>query len=927
MPRIKFRDFSGGLHVTGNADDQPRNTLRIARNIAPPTAGRVRAASGYLERYTSVLASLPLDELIRFQGIYYAGGTLAAARRFRRNDNDTDTWYDVTPPLIVNNGAAYDPTADDSNAATADGEQPAITLTGIGIDSKFCPVLAPAVDGSKEMLFLCDVRNSNAGTLFKVENAATGATSRWGILPPVLGDINSVGLADATQEETFINVDAVPPTDPIGQIAIGNWTMKSGDEDALSAAAAKSYVTNRVITSPALKVVAGKNDVVQVETAFGSALDMTAFAVTSTVSVEEDFVQFFVRVRRPKHLENVEIAFACEQTPNHFKENFFSRELTFKRVKRRQKRKLIGLGDLVKRRKIEEFLKDHEGTLKDLTYTHDMGAQEIPIAKNTWTRVTLPKSSFQESGTGADWSTIWAIRFTVHANKQGKTAVFFDRLTFNGGVGMLGDYEYTFTLANNSTGTRSNPNISEEGIIAIKRLPDVERHGVTVTLPEMRFDAQADLLEVWRTVGNGVTKFKVGEIALSTPGQVTNGSNFVDKTSDYIGLHSGLVSEYTDATASGMFTGYATLQADPVLPLDNDSPNDPAFIFQDAVGLHVGRMWWTRNQATADVFGNVQDAKGHVYYSPIGRYEAVQSFLVVNPGSTDPVQKLTVWNDRLYAHTQSGFYAIVGTNEPFVAVRVEGAPGTVRPNTVVASQHGLFWVAQDGVYRFNGSFAENISDKDLEGVFKNKEAVEDFPATMDFTEAAVSHNALWLASDTRGAGGAGSGEYPTLVLDFTTRTWRTLEGTRFLYYDAGATAAMPTGLDGQMLGAVLASTSEIHDLAPVPFSTTNTQKFNIKTPHARAGNGQKGVLRKVWVDHDRQGETIVVKADVDDSDTALTSISTGSGRVVTEYKPLLAGERFAVELEVTACNSKVEIYGIELDIYVPGEKLGESGLQ
>jgi hypothetical protein len=164
------------------------------------------------------------------------------------------------------------------------------------------------------------------------------------------------------------------------------------------------------------------------------------------------------------------------------------------------------------------------------------------------------------------------------------------------------------------------------------------------------------------------------------------------------------------------------------------------------------------------------------------------------------------------------------------------------------------------------------------------------------------------------------------VLDFTTKSWRELDATRFLFYDANATAAISGGLDGQMLGARIGTTSEIHDLQPVPFSTANAQRFRVKTSTVRAGVGQKGILKKIWVEANRAGETIIVKADVDDSDVTLTSISTGTGRTVYEYTPNRAGERFAVELDITACDAQVDIYGIELDIYVPGERVGESGL-
>jgi hypothetical protein len=262
MPRIKFRDFSGGLALTPHPDAQPRNTLRIARNIAAPTAGRLRSASGYVDRYTNVLASLPVDGMFRFQGNYYAEGTITTTRHLRRHTAGGAVgaaWTAVTFPAAVGADSNYDPTADDSDETTADGTQPAILgdATHLGLNSKFCTVLAPPIDGAQEMMFLADTRSTARGQLFKIETAIDGATSRWGILPLVAGDVGGIQLSLADQEETFINVDAGgpggAPTDPIGEGAdINDWVMTSGDEDALSGTAARTYVTNRVIETPAL---------------------------------------------------------------------------------------------------------------------------------------------------------------------------------------------------------------------------------------------------------------------------------------------------------------------------------------------------------------------------------------------------------------------------------------------------------------------------------------------------------------------------------------------------------------------------------------------------------------------------------------------------------------------------------------------------
>jgi hypothetical protein len=911
MARIKFRDFSTGIHLTSQPDMAPRTSLRRALNIAPPTGGRLRAASPPLVRKSNV--SIAVDGVFRYQDIYFAEGTSIGTHKFRR-DNGADTWTDVTLPAAVGAGTAYNPTA-------VTGTQPAVALVA---SSKSTGVFAPPTDGAKEVLFLVDRRNSGPN-LFKITDPTTGATARWGILPPTSQEVTGIGVAVATQDSAFINTSNRDVFQNATDNAAGDggtgWTLVATDATDADGSTNSSIdtVSTPAVGDLALKIRAGRDDSAQVTHVFASNINLNTFPVASggsgNGSTDEDYIQFYIRIRRPKHLVNVEIAFDTT-TAGDFKKDFFSRELTFELVKRKKKRKLIALGDLIPVRNTQQFLKDNADKVKDLSQQADLGEQRIPVAKNTWTRVTLPKNTFEESG-APSWSTVRAVRVTVHANKQGRTAAFFDLLSVNGGVGMVGDYQYTATYATHATGTRSNPNISQDGIIAKVSISNVERQGVTLTFPSMVFDAQADRVEIWRTVGNGQAYFKVGEIVLTTPGSVTAGTSFTDKTSDYIGLNSASV-DYTQAMgATGTWNGNSVLDSTE-LPLDNDSPNDPSFAFQDAVGIHVGRIWWTRNQRTVDIFNNPQDAQGQVYYSPAGRYEAVQAFLQVTSGKSDPVQKLIIWNDRLFALTTGSFYEIVGTDEPFIPQKIEGAPGTIRPDTVVASQEGIFWRAIDGIYNFNGQWAQNISDKDLQPVFKWREAVEDFAASIDYNEAEVGKNALWMLASGAGIGGTGGGFAPVLVFDFATGSWRTRDLTRYLKWDTVA---------GQMLGAV--GTGTIDDLEPVPFNTgSTTQQLVIKTPVARVGTGQLGVWRKLFIDYDPAGETTLLPAlIVDGVQTNLVSLTSTSGRRQAEFTVNKAGHDFQVLLSCSSANEAIEIFGIELDIYVPPLTRPDSGLQ
>lgn len=972
MARVKFRDFVGGLHATAQPDIQPRNTLQVMTGWAAPLGGRLRSASPPRADYPALsshgAAGTSVAGMFRYNDLYIIEQTstvfsITTHKLFRQTAVGVNSWAGpLTMPPAVNGGAAYSPDS-------VTGTQPAVTLVN---GSKSVGVFSPAGETRVQNLYLLDVRNTGANAM-KITDPTTGQMYRWGILPltrpEVMAEKNDgtalgtgVVLSLTARNEVFINGDGggdpfdtaanfVADPDPSTGFNAGPVETHPDDSDTLMAVntltAKNSIVASSAVTiAPAagtsLRIRAGKDQSVAAAIKFTTVKDLTL--IGSTPSGDEDFIQFYVRVRRPKHLENVEMAFSTEADGN-FGKAFFKKELTFKLVNKKQRKKLVNLGDLIPFGKEQQFLTKNATKERDWSWMDTMSTDQIPVTKNTWTRITIPKALFSTEGepnkqgpvTEPDWSKVKAIRVTVHANKEGSTAVFFDELKLVGGVGLMGDYKYTFTLRNSGTTytpgseggvisniqVRSNPPITSKGIIATVKVTDVERQGITLTFPDMFFDEQADRFEIWRTVGGGEAFFKVGEIVLSTPGRVFNTTAINDITGDYFGLNSAATLYSQNIGATGTFKGNAVLDGSLELPLDNNSPNDPSFQFQDAAGIHVGRMWWTRNVSNTDIFGNAQDPQGFVYYSPPGRYEAVQAYIPVGPGKSDPVQKILVFNDRMFALTKGAIYEIVGTDEPFVAQKIEGAPGLVRPGAAIATTSGLFYLATDGVYMFNGAYSQNITDKDLQAVFKWKEAVAGFPSSWGPDEFAVGKNALWMIQGGFGAQtptlGSQSGD--VLVFDFETGSWRHIAsfgGSLFLYWDY---------VLGIMRGAGAAG--EIDDLEPAPFNTaSSTQPFVMQTPTTRVGSGQKGVFRKLFIDIDTAGvANIIATISVDGTGTNMPAIATAAGRKTVEYVINKPGEQFSVTVAGTyTAGAKVELYGVELDFYVPQETIGDSGL-
>lgn len=878
MPRIQHRLAPGGLHLNNAPDQNPEGTLRVARNLAAQGSGVVRSTGPRRTISTTVAAA---KSLTKFRGKFHARGNIAGTDRIRRETAAGSNVYgNVTMPA-------------------------AVTLPSSTAPMLFLP--ASPVHERDEYLFALDAgQTPGNNALLKIDDA--GNATNWGIREPTAANVTSITPTKLAQNTKYINTVASDPFD-----SAAGWTLSDADESptGLGGFTARDAVANPAIEATnSLRFRVAKDDHAQIIQTFGSDVDLTTFgAVTSP---DEDFIQFWVRVKRPKHVTSVDIAFDLTAAGD-FKSDFYTRELTFQTVRKKKKRKLISLGDLIPLGDEQAFLQKQQYQNPDLTISETQGNQKILVSKNTWTRVTLPKTSFDRSGNGTQtWANVRAIRITVQSNKLGRTTLYFDELKLVGGIGMLGDYDYTITYRNDDTGTRSNPAIDDDegtatnfpNAIVKVTVRDVERQGVRLTFTTgLTFDPQVNEIEIWRTVGNGKAYFKAGVLAPTAPGVVGVGTTFDDNCADYFGLHSS-ADNVLDPTLE--------------LPLDNTSPNHPDFCFTDMIDrLHYGRVFWSGNKSLTDSFTlETKDARGLVYYSPIGRVEAVDAFVSITAGASDPVQKLAVWNDRLFAFTKSALYEIVGTDEPFVPQRVEGCPGTLEPWTVVSTQHGLLWLAEDGIYQFNGQYAKNITDQSLIPLFRLRQTTEGLGAPQAGSMRAVAgRNAYYLAPM-----GAGASPF-TLVLDFEQATFR--------YIQAFAPAGVNSGaqffdfVTGQLVGDSEAdSSADITEMEPQPHPTTGTLTFVVQPPTYRTGPGRQGILRKVYVDltTDTSGDGGVITPSlvINETLTALASfVGPAAGtRAVREFNVNMPGDRFAINLQGGLVRNLI-VNSLELDIYEP----------
>lgn len=160
----------------------------------------------------------------------------------------------------------------------------------------------------------------------------------------------------------------------------------------------------------------------------------------------------------------------------------------------------------------------------------------------------------------------------------------------------------------------------------------------------------------------------------------------------------------------------ATLDGSKPLLFDNAPPQET---YDDAYGPFEGSMIWTRDTA--------QGKAGYIYASPPGRPESVgQAYLVT--GTDDPMQKVVVWDSRLWALSQAKAFRSTGQYPALAFPTIDDALGTRVPFTVVAVQYiGIVYWAPDGIRVLNFSGSRLIGFQQLAPIFRGQPE-EDVPA-------------------------------------------------------------------------------------------------------------------------------------------------------------------------------------------------------
>lgn len=417
--------------------------------------------------------------------------------------------------------------------------------------------------------------------------------------------------------------------------------------------------------------------------------------------------------------------------------------------------------------------------------------------------------------------------------------------TTNHGAGALaaGVYKYLPTFKNATTGQESNPAGADlEVTIDPADAPaDIQ---VQTTIP---VDPQITHTVWYRTVTDGATKFKSGEVLLGA--------------------------QYTDVIPNESLGDE--------LRFDNDHP---LITFRDCVGPHAGRMWWSR----IDTDGQ----RGRVIFSPIGRPESTGGGFLDLASDDENIQRIIVWNGALWVFSEKWMYQVLGTDEPFRFREIQGAPGTIAPESVVPTPFGLIWLAQDGLRIFDGAQSRLLGFDALGRAFRGETLNGHAAFDAGEPQAVFVRNEYIISNQTL-----------TYALDLKTETWREIGvGFNAFYWEP----------DTDKLLAATAATVVVHEDEGVFADAGVAIAFELETRHILVDGGQTGFVQRVYLDADLAGQTLTPTLLLDGvavAKTAVTNVARGNieipvGRQTREVGVRLTGN-------VTA---QVEVFGIELDV-------------
>lgn len=121
------------------------------------------------------------------------------------------------------------------------------------------------------------------------------------------------------------------------------------------------------------------------------------------------------------------------------------------------------------------------------------------------------------------------------------------------------------------------------------------------------------------------------------------------------------------------------------------------------ITFHKNRMWLVSNANPT-----------RISFSDLGEYNKYTStnfIFAPSPKSGDPITGITVFQDNLVVFTRKTKYVLYGDDPGnFVLRQSSGKKGAVSQAVIATSPNHIYFLSDDGIYRYNGSADELMSD-------------------------------------------------------------------------------------------------------------------------------------------------------------------------------------------------------------------------
>lgn len=430
----------------------------------------------------------------------------------------------------------------------------------------------------------------------------------------------------------------------------------------------------------------------------------------------------------------------------------------------------------------------------------------------------------------------------------------------DGGAGAMaaGTYRYFVVFVNGNTGARSNPNLNAATITqAVNRQ-------VSLTNIPVSGDTQVTQREIYRTVANGARYFRVAVIANNTATTMTDNT--------------------VDANLSSVEVQF-----------DNIDPND--FGINTAWKTNDRRVWWT---------SGIYPYYGNAFYSPPGRPESVRGFIVVGGLQGEPLITGFAWGGANWVFSSQRLYRIFGDDEPFVSFPIDGVPGLVDAGALAVTPYGVAFISYNGVYMFDGARAQLLGFDEVSPIFSG-EVVENIEDTLGF-EISLIGGQLCYSNEQLFLYGL-NGDFPCLVYNFRTQSWRDL-GLNVL-------ALTKSPASRQLLASF---NNNVYDLENPAYFEDGTTPITIEWEVAcgLSAVAHYGTVQRVYLDIKTSGETVTVNLVVDEAVIILGAAIT-STRQLVEFPVSSSWQARVFSVRLTgAVSARVELFGVSVDVKLEG---------